>query len=288
MRHGKLEGWGFLCDPENYSQDTNQYFKLNLDPIYKGPVGDPSHAEACKWYRDYLASIRDHTLQFLRNSFVHFERKRVEFVFSVPTVSNFLPGHMIVTDMGKTWRDPRLIREIEEQIEAAGFGGKPNERAQVTLTEAEAAAVYALRSGMTEGETFVVCDAGGGTSDVNVLKVKSARLMELEALSYTEGRAVGSTVIDFKVKLLIERRLKRLERFMNGETEAVVDRVMRNSFLSYKCNFGAEGYNVPKYTLPIPELPQGMDDVEAGVEDSKIVITRYVVPEEVSSLKRVH
>lgn len=205
MRNGNLEGWGFDCNPEDYSQETNQYFKLNLDPAYKGPVGDPPHAEACKWYRDYLSSIREHTLKFLKGSFVQFERKRVEFVFSVPTVSSSWLNHMVFANMSKTWRDPRLIKGIEKQIEAAGFGCSPNERAHITLTEAEAAAVYALRSGMTEGETFVVCDAGGGTSDVNVLKVKSARLMELEALSYTEGRAVGSTVIDFKVRLLIER-----------------------------------------------------------------------------------
>ena len=179
--------------------------------------------------------------------------------------------------MSKTWRDPRLIREIEEHIVAAGFGCRPNEHANITLTEAEAAAVYALRSGITEGETFVVCDAGGGTSDVNALKVRSARLMELEALSYTEGRDVGSMVIDHKVSRMIERRLKRLGMFADAELETVVDRMMRNSFLSYKCNFGANGYNVPKYTLPVPGLPPRMEDSEPGIEDSKIVITRYVI-----------
>jgi hypothetical protein len=178
--------------------------------------------------------------------------------------------------VSKTWRDPRLIKQIEEQIKFAGFGCRANERAHITLTEAEAAAVYALGSGMTEGQTFVVCDAGGGTTDVNALKVKSTTFMELEALSYTEGRAVGSTVIDFKVKELLEDRLKHVRRFINGDLEAIIDRVMRTSFLSHKCNFGAQGYNVPKYTLPVPELPPGMDDPEAGIEDSKIVITRYV------------
>lgn len=178
--------------------------------------------------------------------------------------------------MSQTWRDPRLIREIEGHIAAAGFGSRPNERAHVTLTEAEAAGVYALGSGMTEGVTFVVCDAGGGTSDVNALKVKSARTMELEALSYTEGRDVGSMVIDYKVRLMIERRLRRLGMFTDEELEIAVDRMMRNSFSTYKCNFGAEGYNVPKYTLPVPGLPHGVEDAESGIEDSKIVITRYV------------
>lgn len=274
MQNGDLEGWGFRCNPEDDNQETNHYFKLNLDPAYKGPAGDPSHAEACKWFRDYLASIREHTLEFLKASFVQFERKRVEFVFSVPTVSSSPLNHMVSANMLKTWRDPRLIKRIEEQIGASGFGRNPNERAHITLTEAEAAAVYALKSGMPEAQNFVVCDAGGGTSDVNVLKVKSTRLMELEALSFTEGRAVGSTVIDFKVRQLIERRLIHLERFLNRDLDLVIDRVMRNSFQSHKCNFGAEGYNVPKYTLPVPELPQGTNDPEAGIEDSKIVITR--------------
>lgn len=87
IRSQRLEAWGFLCDPEDDSQEMNQYFKLNLDPFYKGPAGDPSHDVACSWYRDYLSSIRNHTIRFLEDSFPRFERKRVEFIFSVPTVS---------------------------------------------------------------------------------------------------------------------------------------------------------------------------------------------------------
>lgn len=166
-----------------------------------------------------------------------------------------------------------MIREIEQHIAAAGFGRRPNERAHITLTEAEAAAVYALRSGMTVGETFLVCDAGGGTTDVNVLRVKSASLMELEALSYTEGRAVGSTLIDFKVKQLIEQRLRFVRKFIDGDPESVVERMMRVSFPSYKCNFGADGYNVPKFPMPIPGLPPGLTAPEAGIEDSKMILT---------------
>jgi hypothetical protein len=271
-----LEGWGFLCNPDDDGQETNQFFKLNLDPMYKCPAGDPTYKEACKWYRDYLASIREHTLGFLEDSFGQFELKCVEFVFSVPTVSDSYRDHSVVANANKTWRDPRLIGQIEEQIKLAGFGRTPNERAHITLTEAEAAAVCALGHCMNEGQSFVVCDAGGGTTDVNALKVKSTSLMELEALSYTEGTAVGSTVIDFRVRTLIQGRLKHLERLINGDLETVIDRVIRNSFVSHKCNFGAKGYDVPKYMLPVPELPPGLDDPEFGIEDSRIVITRYV------------
>jgi hypothetical protein len=205
---------------------------MSLDPVYKRPAGGPSHEDACKWYRDYLASIRVHTLRFLNDSFDNFEHKCVEFVFSVQTVSDTYRDreHLSVTDANETWLDPRLINQIEEKIEAAGFGCRPNERAHITPTEAEAAAVYALGSGMTEGQTFVVCDAGGGTMEVNAVKVKSTAPMELEALSYTEGLAVGSTAIEFKVKKLLESRLNHVVRFHDGELEAISDRVMCNSF----------------------------------------------------------
>jgi hypothetical protein len=178
----------------------------------------------------------------------------------------------------ETWRDPGMIREIEQHIEAAGFGRKHNERAQITLTEAEAAAVYALRSGMSVGETFLVCDAGGGTSDVNILRVKSVGLMELEALTYTEGLNVGSTVIDFKVKKLVEQRLQSIRGSIDGDLDAIADDMIRESFSSYKCNFGADGYDVPKFTLPIPGLPPAFDAPGAFVENSKMVITRSVNP----------
>jgi hypothetical protein len=59
--------------------------------------------------------------------------------------------------------------------------------------------------------------------------------------------------------------------------ENIVERMMRVSFPSYKCNFDADGsYNVPRFPLPIPGLPPGLDAPEAGIEDSKMVLTQSV------------
>lgn len=87
IRTGELEEWGFSCDPDNIDQEMNEWFKLNLDPEYKGPEGDPTNAVALRWYREYLSSVRVHTLEHLKITVPHFARKNVEFVFSVPTVS---------------------------------------------------------------------------------------------------------------------------------------------------------------------------------------------------------
>lgn len=80
--------WGFLCDPEDGAQEMNQYFKLNLDPQYQGVEGDPPHATAVQWFCDYMHCIREHILKYLGDRIVRFEQKNIDFVFSVPTVSN--------------------------------------------------------------------------------------------------------------------------------------------------------------------------------------------------------
>ncbi|KAK6441672.1 hypothetical protein LTR95_002088 [Oleoguttula sp. CCFEE 5521] len=259
VRTGQLKGWGFLCDHDDDGEEVNQYWKLNLDPAYVGLPDDPAHEVAAKWYRDYMFCIREHTLGFLRDSFPHFDRKNVEFVISVPT----------------TWRDPGLIAQIEQHIQAAGYGQSHNERVTISLTEAEAAAVYALKSGMTIGESFVVCDAGGGTSDVNVLRVVSTGTLALEALSYVEGRAVGSVLIDYKAQKLVSQRLKLIREHVPGDIDAIAEQMVRDGFHTFKCSFGSVAYNAyTKLKLQIPGLSLGTDFPGVNVEDSRLVISR--------------
>lgn len=50
----------------------------------------------------------------------------------------------------------------------------PLHRAKIGLTEAEAAAVYASGHFYQKGDVILICDAGGGTMDVNILKFLSA------------------------------------------------------------------------------------------------------------------
>lgn len=103
----------------------------------------------------------------------------------------------------------------------------------------------------------------------------SVGLIELHALSYTEGRAVGSALIDFEAKRLIERRLDLVRGYIHEDLDTVIDRMMRRSFQCFKCNFGSESYNnYPRLLLPIPGMRPGMDFAEAQIEDSNVVITR--------------
>lgn len=111
--------------------DCLGYFKLHLDPAYSDPRPDaPTLEQARRWFQDYLRCLHDHIEETFSNSFPRWKNQRTEFVFSVPT----------------TWKNPSMIAETERLIREAGFGTDAQDhRVTISLTEAEAAAVYASK-----------------------------------------------------------------------------------------------------------------------------------------------
>jgi hypothetical protein len=149
------------------STDLKEYFKLYLDPEYHDEYQHLTHADAKRYYRDYLTCIHNHIVQWFVNRFPQWTAQCVEWVFSVPT----------------TWRNPGTIHTLESLIRAAGFGQDGSKHScKITLTEAEAAAICvskqnlevwfsskpALREALTlfsqRDDVVIVCDAGGGTT----------------------------------------------------------------------------------------------------------------------------
>jgi hypothetical protein len=263
---GQVGAWGFMVDASlnSNNQRCEELFKLYLDPDFQDPYeGAPSFQEARTWFTDYLSCIYRAVARHLNDTIPKFASKHVEFRFSVPT----------------TWKNPAMIAETEQLIRNAGFGsGSSNHTVENALTEAEAAAVYASKQHYEEGDVFLVCDAGGGTSDVNILKVVSSGIgqTELEPLSWVEGRAIGSTLIDFRVEKLIAERLRSIKQFLPTEPEAVAFRMLRESsrFESFKCNLGDEAMDLPSLRLPVPGLAYGTNLEVAHIEDSQMIITK--------------
>ena len=125
-----VKAWGFLCDQGDEDADVLDLFKLHLDPGYADPRPDaPRLEEARQWFRDYLKCLHDHIEETFSNSFPRWKTQRTEFTFSVPT----------------SWKSPSMIAETEVIIRSAGYGDGTNHRARISLTEAEAAAVYASK-----------------------------------------------------------------------------------------------------------------------------------------------
>lgn len=258
---GDLANWGFLVDKERRDLEINDLFKLWLDPSFQDESRDDSMAEdAQKWYVDYMRCIYEAIQAHFDESTPRWRSKQMEFLFSVPT----------------TWKNPSTIAEIEKLIRKAGFSGQ-NQKFRISLTEAEAAAVYVSKQQYEKGDVFLVCDAGGGTTDINILKVKNATSMhtELEPLSYVQGEAIGSTLINFKVEKMVKERLTKIADQLPETPEVLASRMMSTDrFEIFKCSFGSAAQRVLDLMLPVPGLPVDQDYPEAQIQSSKMVITK--------------
>lgn len=97
---------------------------------------------------DYLTALRDHAERMLQASLTEKALKKTprEYVISVPAV----------------WTDK--ARDLTT-ICAVNAGMRPAGKLHI-VSEPEAAAMYAFKEmsscGLDEGDTFMVCDAGGG------------------------------------------------------------------------------------------------------------------------------
>lgn len=261
--HRNIFGFGFAIDESDRNiHAIEEYFKLYLDPEFIDTVEDPpSLQEVRTWFVDYLSCLFRTVDRYLQDVIPRYHSKRVEFKFSVPT----------------TWKSPAMIAEIEQLIRNAGFGGSLLHRAEITLTEAEAAAVYAAQQRYEAGQVVLVCDAGGGTSDVNILKVTSSGigLTELAPLQHVEGRAIGSTIIDLHVEKLIAERLRAVESSLSEPVLAVAHKMIKEKsrFESFKCNLGDGVMDLPTLRLSIPDAAAGLT-VKPYIENSQIILLR--------------
>lgn len=195
--------WGFGCDDDAVlpGQRQVQWFKIYLDQEsldrarMHGLETPGSVKEARRWVTDYLRRIYQH----IRNSMVRggqgWSDKNISFLFSIPT----------------TWTNQAIISDFNECILDAGFGFEEKHTVQLELTEAEAAAVYTIKEkqvSFNRGDVMLVCDAGGGTTDLALFKVTDTTgLPIIDQLAQVQGVGIGSTVIDRKFKELVRHRI---------------------------------------------------------------------------------
>ncbi|CZR68337.1 uncharacterized protein PAC_18236 [Phialocephala subalpina] len=238
-----IHSWGFGC-PElrdlGGGMAIKDMFKFFLDPSYVEKFGPaphkiPKRENVRLWYKDFLTALYAHIIKDLRDVpriDLSSKSTSIEFVFSIPT----------------RWNDDN-VREFRDIAEDAGFGDTGN--VIMELTEGEAAAVFTskrLAHRFQRGEVFMVCDAGGGTTDMCLLHVKGAQddIVELENLDDPKALLAGSVNIDDK----FEARAKELLRFTTGvPQDKIADLALQitrgDGFQDIKRQFGTE------YAAPI-------------------------------------
>ncbi|CZR55613.1 uncharacterized protein PAC_05501 [Phialocephala subalpina] len=152
--------WGYqLQDDER----KHEWFKLGLNPAlqlsglaqkYPSRTAWPmvQGAECERLVTDYLKGLKGHAEQYVRDKWgpeIVPKNRKPQYIITVPAV----------------WSE-KAQATTRKCAEGAGMGNKNNIQ---IITEPEAAGIYALKNmklSLKVDDTFVLCDAGGGTVDL--------------------------------------------------------------------------------------------------------------------------
>ncbi|OCK79537.1 hypothetical protein K432DRAFT_426449 [Lepidopterella palustris CBS 459.81] len=270
--------WGFLSETavELNSEDKEhkEWFKTYLDPYQllqkqaKDPEAAPkSLAEVEKCYEDYFRKLYQCITHKLGHeiSGASWEDARIEFIFSVPT----------------TWAPNPTVENFRTIVNRAGFGTLTNHTVSIGLTEAEAAAVHVSTeaSGIfRERDILLVCDAGGGTTDLSVLRVTDtqSQSISLEQLDVVFGETIGSAAIDYDFEKLVQSRLEQANSITSLPIlpeEAAWEMMKSREFQNIKCDYGSPD-DTPLFSVRIPRLPSVYSVPEMRIKDGEMTFSR--------------
>ncbi|KAK5658679.1 hypothetical protein OQA88_2075 [Cercophora sp. LCS_1] len=201
--------WGFAIPPNAPPEEILEWFKLDLDPSLQSMGVAANNAvarggrEVEELVTDYVSAIGEHLQYMLREKLGEGLMKctPLEFVVTVPAI----------------WSDLAKQRTIKA-CQMAPALSLDNDAKIHLVAEPEAAAIYALRGldphGLGVGDSFVICDAGGGTVDlISYTITKLHPVLEVEELTVGTGGLCGSTFINSRFSSFLTAKLGDEEGF---------------------------------------------------------------------------
>ncbi|KID81718.1 Hsp70 family chaperone [Metarhizium guizhouense ARSEF 977] len=283
---GTLSSWGHMCaddddDEDNDGQDESsgklrrEFFKIFIDGANLAlaqtlPRAPKTIQEAQKFATDYLVQVYGHVKETIERQTGRrqvpggWSDQVVVFLFSVPT----------------TWTRMETINLFKGIIRSAGFGVEgPRHSAQVDLTEAEAAAVATLKTSAISfktGSLFLSVDAGGGTTDLSLMRVKSTdpRCPQMTQMAAVKGIGIGSTLIDRGFIRLVDQRLNAWPGVRDLLPANFAVRMSRSHhFRTLKHKFGESVYMQPLFRIPMDGVSHNFNHSGLGIENGRLVFT---------------
>ncbi|KAM6538186.1 hypothetical protein FALCPG4_000069 [Fusarium falciforme] len=252
-----VSSWGFFSavydDPLPPGKREHRLFKMFLDQDTcdearkAGLTTIATTAEASKCATDYLREIYRHikrTYEEMTGT-ANWASSSVSFLFSVPT----------------TWRGLDVSNTFKATIRSAGFGTEgPRHLAQIDLTEAEAAAVDTLKSGVVNfraGDVFLTIDAGGGTTDFSLVQVTKVDngIPQMSQIAEVSGIGIGSTLIDSAFGDLVEQRLAENPDVPFNIVDGLAEKMMKSDrFKAIKHLFGDPAAIAQVHRIEMPRV----------------------------------
>ncbi|KAF2433505.1 hypothetical protein EJ08DRAFT_583792 [Tothia fuscella] len=250
---------GFKSESEAERADANrvyrEWFKTRLGPL----SNSAGEQEVERWYRDYLQKLYEHIERTLSRDLFgkSWQNAVLNYIFSVPT----------------SW-DGAVVENFRRLAISAGFEhpSRPAHSIIIGMTEPEAVAVHTSieAAGRLEiGQTILICDAGGGTTDLSILKIIDSinGSISMKQLLTVCGEDIGSTFIDAEFQKLVEGRLAPVEHLLNQSIPELTWEMMKSrDFQDNKCTFGDHGDAIERFPVQIPDFPRQYTSLELAAE----------------------
>lgn len=204
----------------------------------------------------FLTDVMTHYLRGLHEYLLE-EINKAQVVAKSGTVSM----HYSVT-VPKSWSKPTHGLILRCYVDA---GIIPQIRASnvVVISEAEAAAAYCREhcvetDSFEDGDLFMICDAGGRTTQVTVFRVDdSLGVRQFEYLSSSHAEDCGSTILDQKFKDFVLKRLSGLDLDARPQRQKALESLL-DGFTEIKSLFDAGAKDEIKHL----SVPMGLDIYE--------------------------
>jgi hypothetical protein len=255
-----------------------RFLKMCLDPAFHAsfverdlPWAPRDQNEVDDMIKYYLGELYTHIREAISTAnhwtLGAWDGAGIEFAFSVPT----------------TWEDSATVDRFESIIRAAGFGAGKRHAVVLSLTEPEAAAIHFMcgpgKSRLQPGHILLTIDAGGGTTDLALVRVVSVDPPILEQVHQVLGTGIGSMQIDLAFKELVSERLKRhpgMARLLPPNLDAVL--AQSRSYISRKHGLGRSERDQEGdlYRVEIPGVHWDFTCAELGIESGHLVVARWV------------
>ncbi|KXX73604.1 Chaperone protein DnaK [Madurella mycetomatis] len=237
--------WGFSIPVHATPDQIIEWFKLDLDPSLQSMGAAVSGAAARggrnvdKLVTDYMSALGDHLMYTLREKLGEgvVRSTPLEFVVTVPAI----------------WSDLAKDKTKQACQRAAGLSatGSPIH----LVSEPEAAAIYALHGldphGLQVGDSFVICDAGGGTVDLISYTITGLKpILEVQEATPGTGALCGSTFLNMRFAKFLKAKLGKEEGF---DDEVLAD-AMEKFEKTVKRQFTLNAPPNETYTIPVGGL----------------------------------
>ncbi|KAF3159971.1 hypothetical protein TWF225_010688 [Orbilia oligospora] len=238
-------------------------------PMVEGMRHNPFNKCPVDVVADYLTALYDVIMSNLRRAqgenFIN--RTAIDWVMTVPAV----------------WSE-KAQSLTKEAASRAGIGQRDKDRLFL-LSEPEAAAVYAISelyqrdnsrrnnpNMLNIGDTFVLCDAGGGTVDLISYRVGQLQpSLGLSEVAVGSGAKCGSTFVDRNLLKLVRRKIGD-ERFqiLCQKQDGMILNKMVSEFEGVKRSLGPSYLPDSVSYLPMPGFA---NDPAAGIIEGQFELT---------------